>query len=220
MASHGMSVVELRRGAKRGLVERQTPVARPPLNRACTSSSRLPARRPRRRRRPAPDLRGRRPDARCKGTLQQLRRRADPVGHGALGRGELQPATSTPPRRRPRSRGYAASYARYGVNGVSEPRLGRGGPAVRPRPQEPHEPFRLRLDRRGRPVRPGLDAAQAHDARPVQARGRQRHDRRQRQGRGLHGRRRAVRLHLQVRLRRDLRPRPAPGGRGAATCAC
>ena len=99
--------------------------------------------------------------------------------------------------------GLAASYDRYGISGA-----GRGWSEVDSRfdlSQEPHEPFRhgwiVELD----PYDPDVHAPQADDARAAEARGRQRHDRRQRQGRRLHGRRRAVRLHLPVRLGRDLR---------------
>ena len=44
--------------------------------------------------------------------------------------------------------------------------------------KHPHEAVPLRLGRRGRPARPDSTPRQAHDARPLQARGRQRHDRR------------------------------------------
>ena len=51
------------------------------------------------------------------------------------------------------------------------PEVGAGRPALRPRGRaERGQP--VRLHRRDRPVRPGLDPAQAHRARPLQARGR------------------------------------------------
>ena len=85
-------------------------------------------------------------------------------------------------------------------------RLAQMGPrpgAVRPG-QAPERGAPVRLDRRGRPVRPAVAPAQAHRAGPVQARGRERHRGQERQGRRVHGRRRAVRLPLQVRLGQEV----------------
>ena len=81
----------------------------------------------------------------------------------------------------------------------------------------------LRLGRRDRPDRPHLDPGQAHRDGSLQARGRQRHRQPRRPRRGLHGRRRALRLPLPLRLARHLPPRqqregpraqPAPAQRG------
>ena len=105
-----------------------------------------------------------------------------------------------------------AAYARYGIDTANRlparlPAVGPGGPALRPgEGAERGQP--VRLGRRGRPVPAGLDAAQAHRARPVEARGRDDRGGQGRPGRRVHGRRRALRLHLQVRLR--------PGGCAAA----
>ena len=74
----------------------------------------------------------------------------------------------------------------------------------------------LRLDGGDRSARSALRAAQTHVARSLPARGRQHHRRQDRPRRRLHGRRRKVRIHLQVRDARSLRreesrgePRPA-----------
>ena len=89
MASHGMSVVELVRGGKAGSWKRAE-VRKTTLNRRLHVGSRFqlvgPAAGDERLRTAADDDRTPGP-----GHPQQLRRRADPVGHGALGRGELQP---------------------------------------------------------------------------------------------------------------------------------
>ena len=91
MHNHGMSVLRVRRGATPGSWKRVTALrAAPPRTAGSTSApgSGSPARRPgderlRTTADPSGHLRARHP--------QQLRRRHDAVGHGALGRGELQP---------------------------------------------------------------------------------------------------------------------------------
>ncbi len=169
--------------------------------------------RPRRTRRrfgPAEDRRG--PD-RHEGPRddEQLRRRHHPVGHGAVGRGELQPVLQGHRHRpaggalRPLPHPGHARLARL------RPALGRHLGGVRQRAQP------VRLDRRGRPVRPALHAGEAHRDGSLQARGRQR-DRQPRRARGrLHGRRRALRLPLPLRVegpapraRRQLAPPRQP----------
>ena len=208
MASHGMSVVELRRGPTRARGS-SARVARSTLNRRLHVESDFklvgPAAGDDRLRTTADDT-GRL----VKGTLNNCAGGLTPWGTVLSGEENFNQYfyAAAPTDRDPR---YVASYDRYGVTGVSErrwdevdPRFDLAAGAARAVP--------LRLGRRGRPVRPGVDAAQAHDARPLQARGRQRHDRRERPGRRLHGRRRAVRLHLQVRLRGHLRPGHRPAG--------
>ena len=151
--------------------------------------------------------------------------RADPAGRRVLGtlnncgdgrprgaptslRGELQRVL---PRRRapgttPRTRRSARATASAGDRNnwaTHDPRfvVDAGGP-------ERAEP--LRLGRRDRPLRPALDAGEAHRAGPAQARGRQRAHRQGRPGRRVHGRRPGLRVRLQVRQR------AATGGRCAA----
>ena len=69
----------------------------------------------------------------------------------------------------------------------------------------------LRLDRRDRPLRSRLEAAQAHLARAYQARERRHKRLRRREGRRLHRPRRGRPVHLQVHLLRHLRPRRPRG---------
>ena len=106
------------------------------------------------------------------------------------------------------------ALARYGfAAGASE----RGWEKVEPRfdlaGTERGEP--VRVHRRGRPVRPGVAPGQAHGAGPVQARGRERPAAPRRSRRGVHGRRRALRLRLQVRVGQGHAPRAEP--RAAST---
>ena len=161
--------------------------------------------RARRRLRPAEDRRG--PD-RHDGArhAQQLRRRHHAVGHRALGRGELQRILPQP-RRDSRRAALRPERQRR------RPRLARRRPPLR-RHRQPRVPQRaepLRVDRRDRPRRPDLDAGQAHRARPLQARGRERQHREERARGRLPGRRRALRLPLQVRLEGPLRRLEQPG---------
>jgi uncharacterized protein len=60
------------------------------------------------------------------------------------------------------------------------------------------------------PVRRQVHPAQAHRAGPAQARRRRDHPGRRRQDRGVHGRRRALRLPVQVRVRQEDAPRELP----------
>ncbi|CAA9235170.1 MAG: Putative phosphatase, partial [uncultured Corynebacteriales bacterium] len=143
---------------------------------------------------------------------EQLRRRRHPVGDDPDRRGELQPVLRR--RRRGPGRGQAGAgpVRRLHHRALPErlPQVGAGRPALRPGGRAARgQP--VRLHRRDRPVRPGLDAAQAHRPRPLQARGREHQGRQGRPGGGVHGRRRAVRLHLQVRLLPEDAPGPPPG---------
>jgi hypothetical protein len=101
---------------------------------------------------------------------------------------------------KPTAEAEAANYKRYGVGGTpsyawhrSVDRFDLGEGAARAEP--------LRLDGRVRPLRPGLRAGEAHRARPRQARGRHLDPQQGRPGRVLLGRRRALRVPLQVRHR-------------------
>ena len=167
MASHGLSVVKLRRGRAHGLVEGRR--ARQRLQSPLPHRHPLPRRRPGGRHRADADQRRPRGPHRAR-HAQQLRRRRHALGHCALRRGEHQPVL--------RDHGTPA-----GVRHVVRPLRHRGGPERRPwaHRRPPLRPgggaaraLPLRLDRRGRPLRHEVDAAQAHDAGPLQARGRQR----------------------------------------------
>ena len=134
---------------------------------------------------------------------------ADPTGTRCSARSTTAPWASR--------RGARTWPARRTSTGTSARR--RNGPArdpLRHRRDQPvplaHDRYPLRSRRRaqrGQPLRlgdrdrsvpPRLDAGQAHGARPPEARGRVgRGDRRQ-AGRRVHGRRRALRVHLPLRL--------------------
>ena len=210
MAAHGMSVVEVRRREagrpweydRRSRYNRRVTMSTPFTVTGPAAGSAAAAHRRR------PD----RPDRARH--AQQLRRRHDAVGHRALRRGELQRLLPHP-RHRPGR--HPLRLPRRG----DRARLGARGPALRrphPRLRERAEP--VRLDRRARPVRAGRAAAEAHRARPLQARGRQRHRRAVRPGHRVHGRRRAVRLPLQVRLHRHDAHRAAAGRTARTTRRC
>ena len=153
--------------------------------------------------------------------LQQLRGRHHPVGHGALGRGELQPVLPGPERPRHHAarterREQALRPPQHGRPGQQRPRVvGRRAALQRADAglRERAEP--LRLGRRDRPDGPRLDPGQAHRAGSLQARGGEHPDRPERPRRGVLRRRRALRLHLQVHLQGALR-RLGLGGRTPA----
>ena len=180
MASHGMAVVEIMRGSRKGswtTVDHR----RAKRNRRITAQSMFHMSGPAAgdpRLRTSDDPSGRR----VRGTLNNCAGGVTPWGTVLSGEenfnGYFDNSGTIDPR-------YAASYQRYGITGA-----GRGWNEVDPRfdlAKEPHEPFRfgwiVELD----PMDPTVDPAQAHHAGPVQARGRQRGHRAQRQGRRLHG---------------------------------
>ena len=82
------------------------------------------------------------------------------------------------PRRRPAT---ASAHAGLAQLALGRPALGRHHRRLPQRAQP------LRLDRRGRPERPVLDAGEAHRDGPLQARGRERHRQPRRPRGGLHG---------------------------------
>ena len=128
---------------------------------------------------------------------QQLLRRHHPVGHGADRRGELQPVLRAAEGRRPEPGRRPPD--RYGI--ALEPRRASGSGSTTAS-TSPRSPTRRTgsagssNSTRTTRTRP----RQAHRARPLQARGRRPCSDRRRPPRRLHRRRRAVRLHLQVRL--------------------
>jgi len=155
--------------------------------------------RPRRRRRTGAHQR--RPGgAHRAGHALQLLRRSHPVEHGAHRRGELRRLLR---QRRDRRRPGVAERAGPLRDGPGRLRA-QVGDRRRPFRADPRaqrgEP--LRLGRRDRSVRPRLDAPQAHRARALQARGGQSAGLGHRGAHDLHGRRREVRVRLQVRRRR------------------
>ena len=89
---------------------------------------------------------------------------------------------------------------------LDDPRFDTRNPGIPERGQP------LRLDRGSGPVRSLLHAPQALRDGPLQARGRQRDRRQVRPRGGLHGRRRALRLPVQVRLGRHVPARHDGGG--------
>ena len=105
-------------------------------------------------------------------------------------------------RRRSAHRGIASPLAH--VEGELAVRVGSGRRALRSAAHADRA-VPLRLDRRDRSARSDARAGQAHGARPLRARGREPVHRAQRPRRRVHGRRRQVRVHLQVRFRRPLR---------------
>ncbi len=139
MASHGMSVVELRRGAARGSWKRR-PVARSPLNRRLHVESDFRLVGPAAghdRLTTSADPTGRE----VKGTLNNCAGGLTPWGTVLSGEENFNQYFYAPTAgdRDPR---YVASYDRYGVNGVSERRWDEVDPRF-DLTQEPHEPFRF-----------------------------------------------------------------------------
>ena len=113
---------------------------------------------------------------------------------------------------------YVASYDRYGVTGVSERRWDEVDPRF-DLAQEPHEPFRFGwvvevdpYDPESTPRKHTMLGRFKHEGANVTIAENGQVGR-------LHGRRRAVRLHLQVRLRRHLRPGHRPAGPAAQHAA-
>ena len=137
---------------------------------------------------------------------QQLRHGLHAVGHLPRLRGELQrvlPQDDAPERR---SRRATASPRPAGTCGT------------RPTPAstldvEPNEPNRFGWVTEIDPFEPGVDAGEAHRARPAEARRSVGRGDRRRAGRRLHGRRRALRVHLPLRLRPSRGRRRSAGRR-------
>ena len=192
-AAHGLTVVELERKNKNAAVElRQGRRAEPPL----------PERhgvRAHRSRWPAPRWSAPKADPAGRtilGTLGNCSGGTTPWGTILSGEENFNGYFVAP--------GTSAEDKRYGLTNkptarqweLDDPRFDTRNPELRQRGQP------LRLDRGSRPLRPDVDPEEALLAGPLQARGRQRDRGRVRPCGGLLGRRRALRLPLQVRLRR------------------
>ena len=142
------------------------------------------------------------------GDAQQLCRRDHSLGHGAQRRRELQPVLRQVGNARQPVRRVVRPLRRHRHR---QPGLERGRPSLRPVGGAARA-VPVRLDHRGRSVRPGLHAAQAHHARSPEARGREPRHHARRARRGVHGRRPGQRVHLQVRLPGHRPARPGPPG--------
>ena len=137
--------------------------------------------------------------------VEQLRQRHDAVGHVSFRRGELRLLLRRA--EAARCRPAPLGHARDGLLSLAGARRALGCE------EAPERVPPLRLGGGDRPARPGQRAGQAHRARPRRARRRLggRH-----QGRpcgGVLGRRRALRIHLQVR-----QPRQDRAGRRQGQC--
>ena len=219
MASHGMSVVEIaarRRARARGQRRRS---ARPRSTAASRRQSEFRLVGPAAGRRPAARPPRTRPAARC-----SARSTTAPAGSPRGARCSPARRTSTSTSTRPPAATSTRATPRRTTATASAASPSRGWDEVDPRFDLTPGAARavpVRLDRRGRPVRPGLDAAQAHDARPVQARGRQRHDRRRRAASSpTWATTSAFDYIYKFVSAGTVRPRQQPARPGATTCAC
>ena len=174
MASHGLSVLQIQRQGKDGAWKRSSPRASS-YNRRVTATTPFTV------------------DGPAAGDVR-LRTAADPSGRTVLGTLNNCSGGTTPwgtvlsgeenfsqyfDRSGASDSRYTASYARYGITGTGS----RGWSEVDPRfdlTREPHEAFRFGWVIEIDPHDPSSTPAQAHDAGPLQARGRQHPDRRQR----------------------------------------
>ena len=210
MAAHGVRVVEIKReatAAGRWSDEPATTAASP---RSTPSSSVSGPAAGHDRLKTKADPTGTRGDRHD----QQLRRRRDAVGHGADRRGELPPAISAASAD---AGAEAANYKRCGIAPTARP---TPGPRFHDRfdvAKEPNEPNRFGwmvefdpYDPKSVPMKRTALGRFKHEAATTIAQ-------RRRPGRGLLGRRRALRVRLQVRHRqaRSIPPTAPP----TATCS-
>ena len=131
---------------------------------------------------------------------EQLRQRLHALGHVPGLRGELERLLRQP--HAPHPREPVALRDQRGRRRLPLARVRRA--LGRRRPPERAQP--LRLGGGDRSLRPRPHAGEAHGPGPHQARGGGAHGGPRRPGRPLHGRRRAVRIRLQVRHPRPLEP--------------
>ena len=226
MAAHGMSVVELERVGRHRAVAagRPGPAAVQPAGHRADHEVR--ADRPGRRLGLARDRR--RPDGpHGRRHAEQLRRRRDPVGHRALRRGELQPVLR---RRRRRAAELKPKLDRYGITTAARyPSGSRKWERVDERFDLAQAPATRRTASAGSsrstrstrtPPRASTPRWAASSTRAPTSSWRDGRPRRR-----VHGRRRALRLPLQVRLGQEVhagqllggpRAQPDPAGVGHA----
>ena len=203
MASHGMSVVKIERGRRTGSyrVSRPRPT---PTTSGCTSTSMFKLDGP-----AAGDERGcgRRADPsgrRVRGTLNNCSGGLTPWGTVLSGEENFNQYFEAGPARSPREYADVVRPLRHG--GHQRAQVEHRRPPLRPGPGAARA-VPVRLGRRGRPVRPQTSVPRKHTML-----GRLKHEganiviAASGQRRRLHRRRRARRLPLQVRLRREVRP--------------
>ena len=163
MAAHGGSVLEVAQGRRPLAGGAGQPATRAGSRAETRDGDHRPGRRPR-----AAEDHGRPHRHQGARHAQQLRRRHDALGH--LAHRPRRTSTATSGARSPTTIAEAAS-----LQALRRARqAGTTGAAYHDRfdiTKEPNEPQPLRLDGRDRPVRPDLDAQEAHRARPLQARG-------------------------------------------------
>ena len=214
MASHGLSVVKLRRGRRAGswrvagLDNPTTAASTPPhpfrVDGPAAGTARMQT---------SADPEGRT----VLGTLNNCSGGVTPWGTVLTGEENIdqyfEASSGTLPAE------YAESYERYGFQAEPE----RGWGSVDPRfdlTKEPHEAFRFGwivevdpYDKKSTPRKHTMLGRFKHEGANVV-------DLPLRPRRGLHGRRREGRVPLQVRLRRHRCAPAARRGRSAATCSC
>ena len=168
MASHGMSVVEIKRDTRTSGAWRRVTVSRTRYNRRVTMSTPMRVTGPAAghpRLRTSADPSGRT----VLGTLNNCAGGMTPWGTVLTGEENFNAYFEASGAIDAR---YAESYARYGITGAPRPQLEGHRPSLRPVEGAPRA-VPVRLGRRARPVPSRLPAPEADDAGSVQARGRE-----------------------------------------------